>query len=200
MRDRRPRDIYKYTEYDYAPLMYVVRAVFALEGGCLLACWQGVDNLEPRDQSKYFTGLEVAGELPKLPVEVFAFSPEPNIRDVMFLGFHLAHTERQTELGRRWYEWSLLVPDKEPPGPDTVFNYRIHYRLNVERDDSNKISVSQTAASNPEAVESEADFESKVLKAMAERSDDGSIPEHVTYETVMRLAEQLKASVSGLSE
>ena len=196
VRDRRPMDIYKHTEYDYAPLMYWVRAVFALKGGCLLACWQGVDNLESRDQSKYFADLQVGGDLPKLPIEVFALSPQPNVRDITFVGFHLAHTERETELGRRWYEWSLYVPDKEPPEPDAVLHYRIHHRLNVERTDSIKFSVSQNATRSPQIVESQAEFEAKILAAMAERSDNGSIPEHVTYENVMRIANQLQALIA----
>ena len=72
-------------------MSYRVRAVFVLKGGSVLACWQSVDNLESRDRSKYFENLQTGGDLPKLPVEVFALSPEPNVRDVMFAGFHLAH-------------------------------------------------------------------------------------------------------------
>ena len=173
-------------------MSYGVRAVFVLKGGSVLACWQSVDNLESRDQSKYFENLQPGGDLPKLPVEVFALSPEPNVRDVMFVGFHLAHTEKETELGRRWYEWSLYIPDKEPPKPDAVMHYRIHSRLNVERTHSNEYSSMQTATNDHQTIETKADFEIKVLKAMADRSDDGSIPEHITYENIMRVAKQLQ--------
>ena len=72
-------------------MSYGVRAVFVLKGGGVLACWQSVDNLESRDQSKYFENLQTGGDLPKLPVEVLAVSPEPNVRDVMFVGFDIAH-------------------------------------------------------------------------------------------------------------
>lgn len=196
IRDRQPFvawDIYKNTLFNYAPLDFRVRVVFAMKGGCLLACWQGIDNMESRDQSRYFADLQAGGDLPKLPVEVFALSPLPNVRDVMFVGFHLAHTEKETELGRRWYEWSLYVPDQEPPKPSVVMNYRIHYRLNVERTDPIEIRWRQTATPDPQTIETKADFEDKVLKAMAERSDDGLIPENVTYENVMRIAKQLQA-------
>jgi hypothetical protein len=176
--------------------MYRVRTVFALPGGSLLVCWQGVDNMESRDQSAYFENLQVGGAPPKLPAEVFALSPEPNTRDVLFVGFHLAHTEKETELGRRWYEWSLFVPNREPPDPDVVLNYRIHYRLNIERTDHNEISARQTATDDPQRIATEADFEAKVLKAMAERSDNGVIPEHVTYANVLQLARRLRASLT----
>ncbi len=189
-------DIYENTKFNYAPLSYRVRIVFALKGGSLLACWQAVDNTESRDQSKYFADLQVGGDLPKLPVEVTALSPEPNVRDVLFVGFHLAHTEEEIERGRRWYEWSLYVPDGEPPEPNAVMNYRIHYRINVERTDQIEIQWKQTATPDPTMIESEEDFETHVFKAMAERSDNGAIPAHVTYDNVMRMAEQLRASVA----
>ena len=193
---RPPLDVYKYTQYDYAPLAYRIREVFALPGGCLLACWQGVDNLESRDQSKYFQHLQIGGDLPKLPVEVFAFSPEPNVRDITFVGFHLAHTEKETEPGRRWYEWSLFVPDKEPPAPEAVFNYRVHYRLNIDRTDHNDIDAKQLAIRDPRMIATEGDFNTHVLGAMAQRSDDGAIPAHVTYSDVLDLAERLRGSIA----
>ena len=193
---RRRFDIYYHTEFNYAPLRYWVEPLFVLKGGSLLACWQGVDNMESRDQSKYFEGLQTGGDLPKLPVEVFALSPQPNVRDVMFVGFHLAHTMKETELGRRWYEWSLFIPDKEPPEPDAVLHYGVHTRLNVERTDSIGNAWRQPAVDNPQTIDTEADFEVKVLKAMADRSDDGSVPEHMTYENVMRIAEQLQALIA----
>ena len=189
-------DLYVDTQFRYAPLNYRVRMVFALNDGSLLACWQGVDNLESRDQSKYFADLQTGGDLPKLPVEVFALSPVPNVRDVLFTGFHLAHTEKETEQGRRWFAWSLYVPDREPPEPEAVMNYRIHYRLNVDRAESIEISHKQTSTPDPQKVETEADFETRVLRAMAERSDNGVIPEHVTYENVLQIAEQLRASLT----
>lgn len=197
--DRQPfisADIYEDTQFNYAPLNFRVRVVFALQGGCLLACWQGIDNMESRDQSSYFADLRAGGSLPKLPVEVFALSPLPNVRNVMFAGFHLTYTEKETELGRRWYEWSLYIPDNEPPEPSAVMNYRIHYTLNVERTDPIEIRSKQVSTPDPQMIESKADFDTKVLKAMAARSDNGSIPEHVTYENVMRIAKQLQAQMA----
>lgn len=189
-------DLYADTQFRYASLNYRVRMVFALNDGSLLACWQAVDGLESHDQSKYFVDLRTGGDLPKLPVEVFALSPAPNVRDVLFVGFHLAHTEAETEQGRRWYEWSLYVPDREPPQPEAVMNYHIHYRLNVDRTESIEIRYRQTSTPDPQKIETQADFEAKVLEAMAARSDDGWFPEHVTYESVLRIAERLRASIA----
>jgi len=191
---RQDRDIYEHTQFGYAPLNYWVEPVFHLNDGSLLACWQSVDAKESRDQSGYFQGLRVGGDLPKLPTEIFALSPEPNVRHMQFIGYHFAFTQKETEKGKRWYEWSLFVPDKEPPPVNAVLDYRIQYRLNVNRTTDIDNSVKQIAIPDPKHVETEDDFNTFVLGAMAERSDGGLVPEHVTYENILRLAKQLRES------
>jgi hypothetical protein len=191
---RQQRDIYEHTQFGYAPLSYWVEPVFHLKDGSLLACWESVDAKESRDQSGYFQGLSVGGDLPKLPTEIFALSPEPNVRGVQFIGYHLAYTLKETEKGKRWYEWSLYIPDKEPPPVNAVLDYRIHYRLNVNRTKDIDNSVKQIAIPDPIHVETEDDFNIFVLGAMAERSDGGLVPEYVNYENILRLANQLRKS------
>ena len=186
-------DIYEFI-HGSAQLDYRVKMVFSLKEGPLLACWQGVDGMESRDQSRYFENLRAGGDLPDLPVQVFALKPRPNVRDVVFTGYHLAHTVKETERGRRWYEWSLYVPDKAPPEPDTLFGYEVYYRRNVERASSVRISVKQVMIKEAPAIRTEADFDAKVLKAMAELSDNGTIPEQVTYENVLQIAKRLQGS------
>ncbi len=190
------RDIYEGTQFNYAPLMYWVEPVFLLKDGSFLACWQSVDAKESRDQSKYFQNLQTGGDLPKLPTEVFALSPEPNVRDMQFIGYHLAFTQKETEKGRRWYEWSLYVPDKEPPPLSAVLDYRIHCRLNIKRTKNIGNSVNQVAISKPKKIETEEDFNTFVLGAMAELSDDGKAPQGVTYEGVLELTRQIRKSMT----
>jgi hypothetical protein len=194
IRVRQERDIYEHTRFGYAPLSYWVDPVFHLRDGSLLACWQSVDAKESRDQSGYFQGLRVGGNLPKLPTEIFALSPEPNVRDVQFIGYHFAFTQKETEKGKRWYEWSLYIPDKEPPPVNAVLDYRIHYKLNVNRTEDIENSVKQIAIPDPQEIRIEEDFTTFVLGAMAERSDSGLVPEYVNYENILQLAERLRES------
>ena len=196
IRVRQERDIYEHTQFGYAPLNYWVDPVFHLKDGSLLACWESVDAKESRDQSGLFKGLRVGGDLPKLPTEVFALSPEPNVRDMRFIGYHLAFTLKETEKGKRWYEWSLYIPDKEPPQVNAVLDYRIHYKLNVNRTEDIENSVKQIAISDPKHVETEEDFSTFVLGAMAKRSDDGLVPGHVNYENILQLAKRLRESLA----
>jgi hypothetical protein len=188
-------DIYENTEFAYASLNYWVAPIFALPDGSLLAGYQSVDAKEPRDQARYFQGLQMGGPLAKLPVEVYALTPEPNARNVTFLGFHLACTQKQTANGPRWFEWILYVPNAEPPKPEAVLMYRIQYRLNVQRTEDIDISVRQTATPNPQMVETEEDFNRLVLGAMAERNDSASPPEQVTYASVLQMARQIRATL-----
>ena len=193
---RQERDVYEHTQFGYAPLNYWVEPVFHLNDGSLLACWQSVDAKESRDQSGYFQSLRVGGDLPKLPTEIFALSPEPNVRDVQFIGYHLAFTPKETEKGQRWYEWSLYIPDKEPPPVNAVLDYRIHRRLNVNRTKDIENSINQIAVGDPQEIKTEDDFNNFVLGAMAGRSDDGLIPEYVNYENILQLAKRLRESLA----
>jgi len=44
-------------------------------------------------------------------------------------------------------------------------------------------------------IETKDEFNSWVLGAMAELSDDGIIPEHVTYDNVLNLVDELKTTL-----
>ena len=193
----RERDIYEGTQlFEYAPLSYWVGPFFHLKDGSLLACWQSVDAKESRDQSGYFQGLRIGGNLPKLPTEIFALSPEPNVRNVQFIGYHLTFTLKETEKGKRWYEWSLYIPDKEPPPVNSVLKYRIHRRLNVNRTKNIENRRNQSAVTYPQEIKTEEDFNTFVIDAMAKRSDGDFVPEHVTYENILQLTQRLRKSLS----
>jgi hypothetical protein len=189
-------DIYEDTQFGYAPLNYRVWPAFLLPDGSILVGYQSVDAKESREQSRYFKGLEPGGPPAKLPVEVYALSPEPNTRNVSFVGFYLAHTEEDTDRGRRWFEWILYVPDGPPPGSDAVLIYRLQYRLNVERAEDTEIRMKQIAVRGLVTIAGVEDFNRLVLTAVAERSDGGVVPSQVTYENVLRLTEQLRTAVA----
>jgi hypothetical protein len=185
-------DIYDHAKWDYAPLAYRVEPIFRLNNGSFLACWQSIDASEPHDQTRYFQNLEIGGDLPKLPSEVYAFSPSPNVRNMQFVGYHLAYTRKGTEKGPRWYEWSLYVPDCQSPPPNAVLSYQIHYRDNTG--ENKDMSETQVRFFDWQEIESEDDFDSLVLEEIAKRSDRGSIPVHITYEKVLGLSEQIRDS------
>ena len=186
-------DIYDWVKFDCSPLTLRVFPVFRFNNGSFLACWQSVDGTEPHDLSKYFQNLKTGGDLPKLPLEVYAFSPMPNVRNMQFVGFHFASTKKETENGPRWYEWSLYVPDSDPPSPERVLYYRIKYRNNTAENKSIDRAASRF---DWQEIESRQDFDSLVLKEISMRSDGGVVPEHITYENVLQLSEELRDSLT----
>ncbi|MGE5296141.1 MAG: hypothetical protein ACM3VT_15060 [Solirubrobacterales bacterium] len=192
------RDIYGDLSFVDEPLRYLLEPVFLLRNGVILAGYRSVDNRESQDQSKYFENLRIGGPLARLPIEVVSLFPEPDAGDVQFTGFHLAHTRKQTKDGPRWFEWILYVPNTEPPKPEHVLRYRGECGHNVSRSEDPNLSSPQGIILSPRElakVETKEDFARLVLGAMTKVSDDGVIPEHITYDSVLRLAEQLAADL-----
>ncbi len=169
---------------------------FALRNGVILAGYRSVDIEESQDQSKYFENLRIGGPVARLPIEVVTLFPVPDAQGVQFTGFHLAHTRKQTKDGQRWFEWILYVPNKEPPELEHVLTYRGQCRHNVSRNEDPNVGSPEGAIvlPKPAKVDTKEDFDRLVLGAMTKVSDDGGTPEHITYENVLRLAEQLRRS------
>ena len=158
-----------------------------LENGAMIVCWQSVDSTD-NSPGKYYEDLEFGGDLPKLPIEVYALSPLPNVRDVRFKGYHLLHTQKNTEKGIRYYEWSLFIPDKEAPPPENIFGYQIYYRQNADEDKVLDVVQSSFGSEKVFKVESAADFKTIVLPAINELNDVAHlIPDSFTYENVIKL-------------
>jgi hypothetical protein len=86
------------------------------------------------------------------------------------------------------------VPNKEPPKPEHVLWYRGQSRLHVSGAEDPNLNSPQGSILSPHElakVETKEDFDRLVLGAMRKVSDDGVIPEHITYDKVLRLAEQI---------
>jgi hypothetical protein len=75
-----------------------------------------------------------------------------------------------------------------------MLNYDFIFRNNTTRElDVNSLGSSV----RPElTIKNQQDFETFVLGAMAELSNDGNIPEQITYEKVLRLSDQLYDSLT----
>ncbi len=75
-----------------------------------------------------------------------------------------------------------------------MLGYSLVHRYNPENRVINaKISISTTATL---IIDNAEDFDTFVLGAMAELSDDGRVPEELSYENVLQLAQQIRNSLS----
>jgi len=171
-----------------------VAVSFTLADGSMIVAWHSDDLEQDRyvDQTHLFQDLTPGGELPKLPMVVYGLKTiplEPYSRpEVIYTGRHLAYTKSD----RWYYEWALFVPTRPSPpaatGPEVV-RMLCRFNLPVEQEPA----VGNPVHENPIAPD---EFDLFVRGAMAELSDDGVAPGHVTYENVMALARQIRESTT----
>jgi len=172
------------------PLHMVVPISFTLGDGSVIVCWRSLDNTEP-DQKVLFEELETGGELPKLPIEIYGLEAKPATLKIGYKGYHLTHTYKND----KFYEWSLYVPEDEAPKRNTIMGYELLRRQNADKE---KDASTITYGINQDImIETNDKFNTWVLGAMAELSDDGFVPEGMSYEFVLELSEQLRLSLEN---
>lgn len=166
-----------------------VRISFTLSDGSVLVGWRSVDTKSAVSQRELFEELTFGGILPRLAVEVYALKPIGWTGNTTYTGRHLAYTQK----GDKLIEWSLYVPDCAPPKSSEMLGYELLCRFNSEQriDRWSGMSVDYGIQ-----IETEEDFDKWIRGAMAELSDDGKAPKNVTYENVLRLAEQIRKSLA----
>ena len=165
------------------------RISFTMHDGSVILGWCSVDDKSAMPQEELFEGLEFGGALPKLPVEIYGLKPAGVSSDITHTGYHLTHTQK----AGKFIEWSLYVPDGIPPASIKQLGYDVLYGFNLE--DTPKWIIGLTAEYGI-LIETNEDFETWVLGAIAELSDDGKAPQDITYESVLELSEQLTESLA----
>ena len=158
---------------------------FHLKDGSILLGW----HARPRgqgSQEELFKDLEAGGSLPNLPAQITRLVPWPTKEDVAYTGYHWAHTQKAD----KFYEWSIYVSNK------TASEQSMFTRFKTVREFHNCSSRDFGGAPNhigdAISVDAKEDFDSWVLAAMAELSDDGKAPADVSYDKVMKLSETLR--------
>ena len=92
-----------------------------------------------------------------------------------------------TQKDGRFIVWGLYVPETGSPGrlPQYIYKGLCRFTEQPERPLEKSNPFNSTRLRPDE-------FDEFVLAAMAELSDDGKVPEGVTYERVLDLAEQIR--------
>jgi hypothetical protein len=168
-------------------LMMSIHVAFTLLDGSVIVCWRSTDKNQP-SQEQLFREVEFGGDLPKLPLEIYALKPISN-SDVEYRGYHLTYTK----MDNKFFEWSIYVPKDEVPERSSIVGYQVIHRYNTSK---NKIvgSLSLTLHDDIQ-IDTEKDFNIWIIGAMEELSDNKEIPDIITYETVQTLARKIKRSV-----
>ena len=162
---------------------------FTLEDGSVVVGWHSIDQQSDESQDELFEGLQMGGPVPKLPIEINALMPIGISESIRYEGRHLCWTRKDD----RFHEWSIYVPEKVPPARSDILGYHVLHKFNPsDRIKGGSIGLDLMADL---LIETQEDFDRWVLGAMAELSDDGIAPEHVTYESVLELAEKVHDSL-----
>ena len=160
-----------------------------MSDGSIIVCWSCEDSESRASQAGLFENLEMGGPLPKLPFEVSALKATHKGKKVKYDGYHLAHTVKKG----KFHEWGLYVPVGEirPEYPEAV-SYSFVYEDNANKANGN--TPSSYGGWVEFTVKNEKDFDTWIRGAMAELSDNGSVPEDVTFESVTTVIDSLRAS------
>ncbi|MHC4309612.1 MAG: LolA family protein [Planctomycetota bacterium] len=152
--------------------------------------WTPGDELADVSQIEVFESLDPGGPLPELPIVVSALERKSLWRGkTIYVGRHLTYTQKDDRL----YEWAIYVPTQEvqrsrigyesfeailrfnPPSLEANWNYKVGVFSGRHVDAKN--------------------FNTLLLKYMADTSDDVLIPEDLTYENVLQLARKIRNSL-----
>jgi hypothetical protein len=164
-----------------------------LDDGSVVVGWRSRDARKGgyEDQAPLFEDLVPGGELPGLPMVIYelrsvrlrAYSPP----ETVYRGHHLAYTQKDG----RYFEWGLFVPAERVSSTTGRRLYRTQCRFNLGEEQAprrgNPISEHRIEAD---------EFDDFVRAAMAELSDGGVAPEHVTYDNVMELARRIRSTAT----
>jgi hypothetical protein len=178
---------------------------FTLPNGTILLGWSNEaaggtplgspsNVADDSSEAAIFADLKPGGSLPRLPIEMYALEPESSAGHALFSGRHLACTKKDGRL----YEWSLYVPDGQVPARPDSKGYKVLARLNL-RSEEERVSPPAASINSAHFVEirDAADFQTFVLGAMADLSDTGTAPDGVTYDSVMKLSQQIGGSLKN---
>ena len=162
---------------------------FTLKDSSVIFGWHA-NHLPEESQAHLFENLEQGGPLPDLPAQIVGLKPWPVEGDITCLGRHLAYTQKKG----KFYEWGIYVPDRNVPERSTFQDYKIISKYNgVE---PRRFGGRPNLIGQELVINSEREFNTWVLGAMAELSDNGEAPEHVTYKNILQLARKIRKSLN----
>ncbi len=166
---------------------------FTLDDGSVIVSWMCDKNHLNgiQEQELLFKDLVPGGDLPKLPMVIYRLKTIPRETyshpAIYFTGRHLAYTKKENN----YFEWAIFVPEKTLPDSKEGRGYRIICEFNLENEqpsqEGNPISENRIDAD---------EFDLFVREAMAERSDNGLVPDYITYENVIELARQIREEIN----
>jgi len=182
-----------------------------LEDGSIIAAWSSTTRKNPEvpwqegnwyanvTQIELFKKLEPAGPLPELPIVPVGLKKR-SLWDnkTSYTGRHLAYTVKDNNI----YEWTIYVPEKttdqtftslrlsnmksEVMGYDPILEFHPEELANKEN---------YNIGLHVKFIANEENFDSLLREYIADFSDNRVVPGYITYDKVLELADQIRASI-----
>ena len=171
-----------------------IAVIIALPDGIVIMGWNE-KNISPESSTaKSIRNLEAGGILPEMPIEINLTSGSPTYTDlkITHIARHLAYTQKED----KFYEWTIYVPMEDISSTTLSKDTILNIRLSPEIREHPEIAEMNSFLKNRSLLTIKPhEFEEFVLGAMAELSDDGKVPAGITYDGVLELAKQIRASI-----
>jgi outer membrane lipoprotein-sorting protein len=161
---------------------------FRMPDDSIIAGWFSVDDNSEIPQEDFFTDLEFGGSLPALPMEIYGLRAPVMNSDIIYTGYHLTYTQKDG----KFFEWSLYVPNDTPPQNIKNLFFNAMSRFNLDPEPKGNLGLGLVCNMS---IENANDFDTWVLGAMSEFSDDGLLPENITYQNVTELSQQIHEEI-----
>jgi hypothetical protein len=163
-----------------------INIIIALPNDSVIVGWHTNDvshagllrSLSPGDELPGEGWLEI----------VYGLRRANNPDNITYVARHLACTEKDGVL----YEWDIQVPNALIPAKARSRECQITTRLQSEHGQETEEPI--TILIDVDLLIEQDEFDTFVRGAMAELSDEGKAPEHVTYQNVLQLAEKIRNS------
>jgi hypothetical protein len=164
--------------------------VFSSAGRKSDGVWTPGDELAGVSQIEVFQNLQAGGPLPELPIVISALERKSLWSGkTIYTGRHLTCTQKDDKL----YEWAIYVPTQEKqtgrPGYESFEAILKFNPAGLEANWNYKVGVFSGRYVDAE------NYNTLLLKYMADFCDDVLVPEDFTYENVLQLARQIRNSL-----
>lgn len=172
-------------------LKFTTHLALTLADGSAVICFSSQDLKSNRSQAGLAEGLRPGGPLPELPVivqSVIASKAGGQDKGVAVDGRHFVATVKDG----RMYEWAIYVPAKQPEDTQSI----VSYRLEVVSNPPDRLGACAMRSTVGDLPVDQSSFDDILLGGLAEFSDDGEVPEGITYESLMKLTVTIRASMA----
>ncbi|MBN2590742.1 MAG: hypothetical protein JXA96_12835 [Sedimentisphaerales bacterium] len=176
-----------------------VNVLMALRNGTVIMAW----NTNDVSMVELLENLNPGDKISEIPLKLkYDLRDKDNPDKITYEVRHLTLTQKDYVS----YEWYIYVPSKDLFGTYLSRKYQMYQGLHTTDYNENDWSkvyfregqinwIGPFSSEVQLIIQDKEEFNTFVLGAMSELSDDGKVPEDITYEKVLSLSQQIRESI-----